>query len=127
MDIVVTNKADSPMYQQIKDQIISAILEDRLKEGEQLDSIRALANKIRVSVITVMKAYNELEEEGYIIAQSAKGYYVADKNNELFRERLTYSISSCIGKAVVLARRLGLSNNEIIQILRNELGDGNDE
>lgn len=127
MDIEVTNKADTPMYQQIKNQIISAIMEDRLKEREQLDSIRILAKKIRVSVITVMKAYNELEEEGYIVAQPAKGYYVTDRNNELFRERLTYSISSHIEQAVILAKRLGLSNNEMIQILQNELGDGTDE
>lgn len=125
MNIELTSKNDIPMYQQIKNQIISGIMDGRVKEGEQLDSIRVLAKKIRVSVITVMKAYNELEEEGYIVAQPAKGYYVADRNNELFRERLTHSISMQFEQAIVLGRRLGLSNNEIFQMLRNELGDDN--
>lgn len=127
MDIIVTNKTDTPMYQQIKDQIISAILENKLKEGAQLDSTRGLAKKICVSVITVTRAYNELEEEGYIVAQPAKGYYVADKNNELFKERLIFTITSHFEEAVILSRRLGLSNNEIMQILKNELGDGMNE
>lgn len=126
MDLRVTNRADLPMYQQIKNQIIEAIINDKIEEGEALDSIRVLANKTRVSVITVMRAYTDLEDEGYIISQPGKGYYVADRNNELFRERLIYSIRTHIDQAIVVAKRLGISNNEVIRILQNELGENVD-
>ena len=121
LNIEIKTKSDMPMYEQIKMQIINAILNDELKEGEQLDSIRGLAKKLHISVITTTKAYNELENEGYIIAVSGKGYYVAGKDNELFQERLQYSIYECFDKAIEYAHRLEMKNEEIIDLLKREL------
>ena len=64
MKILISNTSDTPLYQQIKDQITDAILKGELKEGELLPSIRSFANDLRVSVLTIRRVYDDLEEEG---------------------------------------------------------------
>ena len=73
MKILISNTSDSPLYQQIKDQIKDAILKEELVEGDALPSIRAFANDLRISVITTKRAYDELEQEGFLYAVHAKG------------------------------------------------------
>ena len=69
MKILISNTSDSPLYQQIKDQIKEAILQEELVKGDSLPSIRAFANDLKVSVLTIRRVYNELEEEGFIVSQ----------------------------------------------------------
>ena len=66
MKILISNTSDSPLYQQIKDQIKDAILKEELMEGDALPSIRAFANDLKVSVLTIRRVYEELEQEGFI-------------------------------------------------------------
>ena len=77
MKIVISNTSDSPLYQQIKDQIKDAILKEELVEGDPLPSIRAFANDLSVSVLTIRRVYEELEQEGFVTSQVGIGTFVS--------------------------------------------------
>ena len=82
MDIIISNNADSPIYEQIKEQIKLMILNGDLKEGDALPSMRLLAKELRISIITTKRAYEELEREGYIESFTGKGSFVKAMNTE---------------------------------------------
>ena len=69
MKIIISNTSDIPLYQQIKDQIKDAILKNELVEGDPLPSIRSFANDLHVSVLTIRRVYEELEQEGFVVSQ----------------------------------------------------------
>lgn len=127
MKIIIKNKIDTPIYEQICSQIKNAILEGKAAENEQLPSIRQLAKDLKVSVITTTKAYSLLEEEGFITSVKGKGYYVAPKNNEFLRERFIISVEECFEKAVRDGRNASLSDDELIAMLKAELGGNADD
>ena len=77
MDIILTNAASQPIYDQIVSQVKAQILSGKLKEGDALPSLRALAKDLRISVITTKRAYEELEREGFIVSLTGKGSFVA--------------------------------------------------
>ena len=118
MKIIIKNKSDLPIYEQIEQQIKSQILEGAVPEDEQLPSVRQLAKDLKISVITTTRAYNDLAEEGFIISVAGKGYFVASRNNELMRERLLYEMEEGLEKAVTNGRNAGLSDEEIIEALK---------
>ncbi len=119
MNIIVKNKSDQPIYEQIEDQIRAQILEGSMTEDEQLPSIRQLARDLKISVITTTRVYNDLAEEGFIISVAGKGYFVAPRNNELLRERMLCEMEEALEKAVTNGRNAGLSDEEIFNSLRN--------
>ncbi len=119
MNIVLKNKSDVPIYEQIKEQIREAVLVGELKENEQLSSVRQLARDLKISVITTTRAYNDLMEEGFIISVAGKGYFVAPRNNELLRERMLCEMEQCLENAVETGRNAGLSDEEIIGYLKS--------
>ena len=80
MDIIISNSSGKPIYEQVEDQIKAAILSGELSEGEQLPSIRGLANSLRVSAITTKRAYTDLEAAGFIETVQGKGSFVAGGN-----------------------------------------------
>ena len=118
MKIIIKNKSELPIYEQIEQQIKAQILEGAVPEDEQLPSVRQLAKDLRISVITTTRAYNDLAEEGFIISVAGKGYFVASRNNELMRERLLYEMEEGLEKAVTNGRNAGLSDEEIVEALR---------
>ena len=77
MNLIISNSSNTPIYEQIKEQITNKILSNELKTGELLPSIRSLAKDLRISVITTKNAYEELEREGYVETIPGKGTYVA--------------------------------------------------
>ena len=79
MDILISNSCGRPIYQQIYDQVKNAILSGELREGDMLPSIRALAKDLRISVITTKRAYEELEQGGYIYTAAGKGCFRSQK------------------------------------------------
>lgn len=87
MKMIISNSSSVPIYEQIKNSIIEQIVNDELKEDEAIPSIRNLAKDIKISVMTIKKAYDELEQEGYIISIQGKGTFVAPKNTEIAREK----------------------------------------
>ena len=118
MKIVIKNKSELPIYEQIEQQIKAQILDGTVTEDEQLPSIRQLARDLKISVITTTRVYNDLADEGFIISVSGKGYFAAPRNNELLRERMLYEMENGFEKAVTNGRNAGLSDDEIISALR---------
>lgn len=117
MRIIIKNTSDSPIYEQIKEQIKAAILSDELSEGDMLPSIRQLAKDLKISVITTTRAYSDLEEEGFIAVQQGKGCFVLPKNSEIVREQLMRKIEDSFVTAVNTGKTAKLSHDELIKML----------
>ncbi len=118
MNIIIRNANDSPIYEQIYEQIKLSILSGELQEGQLLPSIRALAKDLRISVITTKRAYDELERDGYIYTVAGKGCYVAEKNTEIIREETLKQLENHLQEALRLAPLCGLSTEAIIVLIR---------
>ena len=121
MVIVIKNNSNVPIYDQIKNQILDAIMSGEIKEGECLPSIRGLARDLKVSVITTTKAYNDLETAGYIFAVQGKGYYVSERSNEILYEKLLEEIESHFDQAILISKKAALKETDLISILQNLL------
>ena len=118
MNLFIDNKSGSPIYDQIYTQIKNEILNGNLQPDEALPSIRALARDLRISVITTKRAYDELEKEGFLYAVPAKGFFVAAKNTELLREENLKKIEGHIDEILSLAAACGLSQADILEMVR---------
>lgn len=119
MNIQINNSSDDPIYLQIKNQIKAQIISGELKVGEQLPSIRFLAKELRVSMITAKRAFDELELDGFINSVQGKGNFVAAHNRELIREEYLKRIESKLQEVVELSEIAGVSNDELVQMLRS--------
>ena len=124
MNINISNASGKPIYLQIADQIKTLILERRLKEGEMLPSMRNLALELRISFMTTKRAYEELERDGFIESYTGKGSFVRVQNLELFREQQIKAIEALLGDAGEKARKLGLTLDELHELL--DLVNGGD-
>lgn len=114
MNIIISNNSNVPIYEQIKNSIIKQILDGDLQENELLPSIRVLAKDIRISVMTIKKAYDELEEEGYIITRQGKGSFVAVESNNLILEKAQKDIENYIFEIISIAKKYNIEKNDII-------------
>ncbi len=113
LEIIISNSSASPIYEQIAQQIKSAILAGEFAEGQMLPSIRALANDLRISVITTKRAYADLEEAGFVNTVQGKGTFVSGGNLELLREESLRTIEGRLAKIVVDATAAGISKGEL--------------
>ena len=111
MHLVISNSSSVPLYEQIKGQIIEQIMNNELEEDEMLPSIRSLSKDIKISLMTVKKAYDQLESEGYIVSIAGKGTFVAPKNGNLVKEHAHREIEVNIQKAIDLAVRYNISKD----------------
>lgn len=118
MRIIISNSSSIPIYEQIKQAIIEQILNNELQEDEALPSIRNLAQDIKISVMTIKKAYDELENEGYIVSRQGKGTFVAPKNTELAKEQAQKEMESYLEKIVDIAKKFQISQEEIIELVK---------
>ena len=114
----ILQNSDTPIYQQIAIQFQEDILAGKLKQGEYLPSIRGLAKELRISVITTMKAYEELERQGLVTAVQGKGYYVNAQDSEMLREQHLRKMEEHLSNAIAAARIGGISDKELLQILQ---------
>ena len=117
MDIILSNASDKPIYEQISSQIRDAILRGELAEGAPLPSIRALANDLRVSVITTKRAYSDLEAQGFIDTVQGKGSFVAGGNLELLREERLRIVEGHLGRAIEAAQGASLTIADLHEML----------
>lgn len=116
MKMIISNSSPVPIYEQIKNSIIEQIMNDELQEDDAIPSIRNLAQDIKISVMTIKKAYDELEQEGYIISRQGKGTFVAPKNTELAKEKAQKDIEEYITKIVDISEKFDIQKKEIIDI-----------
>lgn len=107
-----------PIYQQIADAFREEILSGKRKAGEYLPSIRGLAKELRISVITTIKAYEELEQEGLVTAVQGKGYYVNEQDTEMLREQHMRKVEEHLSNAISAARVAGIGDGELVDMLK---------
>ena len=118
MQITISNHSKEPIYEQITNQIKSKIFTGELAEGAALPSIRKLAKDLQSSVITTKRAYEELEKGGFIFSIVGKGAFVAEQNLEVMREKKLKVIEEQLGAVVTNGKELGLSFDELQQLLK---------
>lgn len=118
MNIIISNSSSTPLYEQITQAIKQAIFSNELKEEEMLPSVRGLANELKISFLTVKKAYDELEQEGFIKTVQGKGSYVAPKNLELLREEKLKEIQEHVEKIKEIATIADISNEDVKEIFK---------
>ena len=115
MQLVIIDDSSIPLYEQIVTQIKEMILKGTLDQGSPLPSIRMLAKEVRVSIITVKRAYEELEAAGFVETIPGKGTYVSFANKERLKEVQISQIEDQLEQIVSLAKQMGMSVEEIIE------------
>lgn len=116
MKIIINSSSMVPIYEQIMDQIKAQITAGDLKENDILPSVRTLAKDLKISALTVKKAYDNLEQEGYTVTVHGKGTYVAAANTGRMLEEQRREVESDLEKAVEKGRRCGLKDEEIREL-----------
>ena len=116
--MIISQTSGVPIYQQIADSFRADILEGRMKEGEYLPSIRGLARDLKISVITTMKSYEMLEQEGLVTAVQGKGYVVNAQDGNMLKEQHMRKVEEGLMQAMGSARIAGLSENVLINMLK---------
>ena len=125
MKIIISNDSGLPIYEQIKNQIKAQIVAGELGADEDLPGMRTLASDLKVSVITTKRAYNDLEQEGYIYSMPGKGSFVKKLNEEVVRENALSEIEKYFTDAMTVAKAAGIEIEELQEILKtlDEVGE----
>lgn len=123
MKLYIDNKNESPIYSQIYTQIKNQIINGSIAENDLLPSIRTLAKDLKISFITTKRAYDELENEGYIYTIPGKGCYVNKLNSELIKEENLKKIEKHIEEIKFLSSSIGLSKKEINEMIKYGMED----
>ena len=113
MKIIINTSSMVPIYEQIIDQIKTMIRKQELKQNDQLPSVRALSKELKISALTVKKAYDELEREVFTVTIHGKGSYVTAANTELMMEEQKKEVEQDLEQAILKGRRFGISDEDI--------------
>ncbi len=116
MHILLNKTSMVPIYEQLTDQIKNEIISGELKDDEMLPSVRTLSGELRISSLTVKKAYDKLEEEGFVVTVHGKGTFVAATDHQLAMEARRKSVEEEMAAAIEKAIALGMSKEEILEI-----------
>lgn len=118
MNIIISNNRDKPIYEQIVSQIKNMIMSEELLAGDSLPSMRSLAKSIHVSVITVQRAYEELQRDGFIETEIGRGTYVLARNKEFYKEQQQKRIEEYLQIAIEAAKENAMPLEKMIDILK---------
>ena len=124
MHIILNHSSMEPIYEQLMEQIKSEIIYSRLKENEALPSVRTLAGELRISALTVKKAYDGLEAAGFVTTIHGKGTYVAAADKQLAMEARRKTVEDEFQKIIDRAEAMGLDREEILEIVRKLIERG---
>ena len=119
MNIFLNNTSGVPLYEQLSAQIKEEIITGSLKKGEALPSMRILAADLHVSVITTKRAYEDLAREGFLYSMPAKGYFVAEVNQQKIERAVKKNIEARLCEACTEARKISLSVEDLCSMLEN--------
>lgn len=119
--MIILQNSGVPIYQQIADDFRTRILNGDIKAGEYLPSIRSLAKELKISVITTMKAYEVLEQEGIVRAIQGKGFCVNPQDTDMMKEQHLRLVENSLNEAIKAAKIAKISNEELIQTLKSLL------
>ena len=118
MNIIISNNSSIPIFEQIENAIKEAIFSNELKEEDMLPSVRSLANDLKISFLTVKRAYDNLEQAGFIKTVQGKGSFVAPKNLELIKEEKLKEIQDYIEKIYNISKIANISEEEIKELFK---------
>ncbi len=118
MDIIISNSTRKPIYEQITSQIKQMIMTGELKSGESIPSMRSLAKSLHISVITVQRAYEDLQRDGFIETTIGRGSFVSSNNKDFIQEEKQKEIESHLQKAIELSKENGISLTKLIDLLK---------
>ena len=113
MNLIISNSSMEPIYEQIIRQIKGKIIEQKLLEGTMLPSVRALSKELKISALTVKKAYDQLEEHGFIVTVHGKGSFVTANNQNFVQEEKQRAVEKCLEQAVLNAKKCGMTKEEM--------------
>ena len=116
MNLIINNSSMQPIYEQIINQIKELILNGSLQNGSMLPSVRSLAKELKISALTVKKAYDHLEEEGFIVTVHGKGSFVASVNQNLLQEEQRKEVETDLERAIRKGRCCGMNDSEIREL-----------
>lgn len=117
MQFIINNASMIPIYEQLVDQLKNQIISGELQETEALPSVRTLSGTLKISALTVKKAYDKLEEDGFVVTVHGKGTYVAPTNRALAMEARRKAVEEDFAKALEKAKSVGMSADEIREII----------
>ena len=124
MDIIINPTSMTPIYEQIVDRIRALVKQGELKAGAPLPSVRGLARQCAISALTAKKAYDALEQEGLVVTVQGKGTFVAQVSPNIVAEELNRQVEEEFAQAIAKARRLRLSDAEIMELVTMLLDEG---
>jgi GntR family transcriptional regulator len=117
----ISQTSGIPIYQQIADSFRTDIMAGKYESGEYLPSIRGLARELKISVITTMKAYETLQEEGLVTSVQGKGFYVNALDSEMLKEQHLRKVEEALLEAIHAAEIAGMSDSELAETLQTLL------
>lgn len=117
MEIIISNNTNKPMYEQIATQIKAAIMSEELKPGDAIPSIRSLAKSLHISVLTVQKAYEMLQSDGFIESTAGIGCFVSAQNQDFYLEEQQKKIEEHFIEAIEIARSSGINLEKLTGLL----------
>ena len=118
MHIILNNTSMVPIYEQLVNQVKNEIISGELLENEALPSVRALSGELRISALTVKKAYDRLEEEGFVITVHGKGTFVAATDKSLAMEARRKTVEDDFAAAILKASAVGFTKEDILEIVQ---------
>lgn len=123
MQIIINHSSMVPIYEQIIEQVKALILKGELKENDPLPSVRSLSKELKISALTVKKAYDNLEQEGFTVTVHGKGTYIAASNTELMKEEKRKEVEADLELVIQKGRRYGMQDEEIKELFSLILED----
>ena len=117
MKIIIKNGSPVPIYEQISNAIRDEILKENLKAGEKLPSVRVLARELSISILTVKKAYDELESEGFIESRQGLGTFVGKEDPNLKLEEKQKKLEEALLEAIRISKDIGMENSDLRELL----------
>ena len=118
MEIIISNNTSKPIYEQITSQFKQMIMSGELKAGESIPSMRSLAKSLHVSVISVQRAYEDLQKDGFIETTVGRGSFVSSFNKNFVQEEKQREIEEHLQKAVDLGKENGIKLSKLIDLLK---------
>lgn len=125
MHLIISTTSMIPIYEQIITEIKNLIRKGELKENDVLPSVRSLARELKISALTVKKAYDELEKEGLVATIHGKGSYISFSNRNLLAEEMRKELENDLELAIAKGRKIGLSDEEISDLFQMILEETN--
>lgn len=118
MEIIISSNTNKPIYEQITEQIKAMVMSGELQHGEPIPSMRALAKSLHISVITVQRAYEDLQRDGFIETTVGKGSFISANSKEFYQEEQQKAIEEHLLQSVDIARKCGIQMEKLIELIK---------